>query len=91
MAIVIKFKHEGFPASKYHEAIKKLEASGQGNPKGRLYHICYGDSNEVDILDVWDSMENFEMFGKTLVPILHSLGVTLRPPDIQDIFGIVKG
>jgi hypothetical protein len=91
MAIVIKFKHEGFPASKYHQAIKQLESSGQGNPKGRIYHVCYGDSNEVDILDVWESMEDFEAFGETLIPILTSLGVTLRPPDIQEIFGIVKG
>ena len=91
MAVVIKFKHEGFPESKYHEAIRQLEASGQGNPKGRSYHVCYGDSNEVDNLDVWDSMEDFEAFGNTLVPILTSLGVTLHPPDIQEIFGIVKG
>ena len=91
MAIVIKFKHQGFTENKYHEAIKQLESSGQGNPKGRIYHICYGDSNEVDILDVWESMEDFEAFGKTLIPILTSLGVKLLPPNIQEIFGIVKG
>ena len=56
MAIVIKFKHAGFSATKYHEAIKQLEAAGQGNPKGRSYHVSYGDSNGVDILDVWESM-----------------------------------
>jgi len=90
MAVVIKFKHEGFPASKYHQVIKQLEASGQGNPKGRSFHVCYGDSNEVDILDIWDSMEDFEAFGKTLIPILTSNGVTLGPPDIQEIHGTIK-
>lgn len=91
MAIVIKFKHKGFNASKYHEAIKQLESSGQGNPKGRIYHVCYGDSNEVDILDIRERMEDFEAFGNTLIPILTSLDVTLGHPDIQEIFGIVKG
>ena len=91
MAVVIKFKHEGFPVSKYNEAIKKLQTSGEGSPKGRSYHVCYGDKNEVDILDIWESMEDFEAFGKTLVPILTSLGVNLGKPDIQEIYGVIKG
>ena len=91
MAIVIKFKHKGFTAAKYQHAIKQLKASGLGNPNGRSYHVSYGDSNEVDIFDVWESMEEFEAFGKTLVPILTSLGIDLGHPDIQEIFGIVKG
>ena len=91
MAIVFKFKHVGFTESKYHEAIKKLQEAGEGNPKGRSYHVCYGDKNEVDILDIWDSMEDFEAFGKTLIPILTSLGVKLKQPDVQEVFGIEKG
>lgn len=91
MAIVIKFKHKGFSATKYQEVIKKLESVGAGNPKGRSYHVSYGDSNEVDIFDIWESMEDFEAFGKTLIPMLSSLGVELGHPDIQEIFGIIKG
>jgi hypothetical protein len=91
MAVVIKFKHKGFTSIKYHEAIKKLEAVGQGNPKGRSYHVSYGDSNGVDIFDVWESMEDFEAFGKILIPILNSLNIDLGQPDIQKIFGTVKG
>ena len=91
MAIVIKFKHAGFTKAKYNEAIKQLEAVGQGNPKGRSYHVSYGDSNGVDILDVWESMEDFEAFGKILIPILNTLSIDLGQPDIQKIFGIIKG
>jgi hypothetical protein len=91
MAIVIKFKHAGFTAAKYNGAIKQLDAAGQGNPKGRSFHVSYGDSNGVDILDVWESMEDFEAFGKILIPILTSLNIDLGQPDIQEIFGVVKG
>ena len=91
MAVVIKFKHAGFTATKYHEAIKQLENAGQGNPKGRSYHVSYGDINGVDILDVWENLEDFEAFGKILIPILTSNGVELGKPDIQEIYGIVKG
>jgi len=91
MAVVIKFKHAGFTEAKYQEAIKKLADAGQGNPKGRSFHVSYGDSNGVDILDVWESMEEFEAFGKILIPILTSLKIDLGQPDIQKIFGIIKG
>jgi hypothetical protein len=91
MAIVIKFKHKGFTAAKYNQAVKQLQEAGLGNPKGRSYHVSYGDSNEVDIFDIWESMEEFEAFGKTLIPILTTLGIDLGNPDIQEIFGIIKG
>ena len=91
MAYVVKFKPVGFTADKYHETIKQLEAAGAGNPKGRSYHVSYGDPNGVDITDVWDSMEDFQAFGVTLVPIMNSLGVDPGTPDVQEIHGIVKG
>jgi hypothetical protein len=91
MSLVVKFKPEGFTAARYLETIKQLEAAGAGTPKGRSYHVCYGDANGVDITDVWDSMEDFQAFGQTLVPIMNSLGVDPGKPDVQEIFGIVKG
>lgn len=91
MAIVIKFKHLGFTEAKYLDVIKLLQDAGQGNPKGRSYHVCYGDTNEVNILDVWESMEDFEAFGEILIPILSAMDVKLGVPDIQNIFGIIKG
>ena len=91
MAVVIKFKHAGFTEAKYQDAISKLAAAGQGNPKGRSFHVSYGDSSGVDILDIWESMEEFEAFGKILIPILTSLKLNLGKPDIENIFGIIKG
>ena len=91
MAFVVKFKPAGFTAEKYKETIKQLNAAGAGAPKGRSYHVCYGDPNDVDITDVWDSMEDFEAFGVTLIPIMKSLGVDTGHPDVQEIHGIVKG
>jgi hypothetical protein len=91
MAFVAKFKPAGFTAAKYLETVKQLEAAGAGSPKGRSYHVSYGDANGVDITDVWESMEDFQAFGQTLVPIMNSLGVDPGKPDVQEIFGIIKG
>jgi len=91
MSFVLKFKLSGFTIAKYEEAIKQLNAAGAGAPKGRSYHVCYGDPDGVEITDVWDNMENFQAFGQTLVPILQSLGVDPRQPDVQEVHNIIIG
>ena len=91
MAFVVKFKPAGFTAAKYQETIKQLVAAGAGSPKGRTFHVSYGDPNGVDITDIWDNMEDFKAFGVTLIPIMKSLGVDTGQPDVQEIHGIIKG
>lgn len=91
MPFVFNFKPSGFSAAKYDEVIKQLNAAGAGNPKGRSHHVCYGDPNSVHVTDVWDSMEDFQAFGQTLLPIMHSLGADPGQPDIQQVHNIIKG
>ncbi|MGH7452464.1 MAG: hypothetical protein ACRENG_14045 [bacterium] len=91
MAIGITFTPASMNAAKYDECIKRLEKAGASAPKGRLYHACYGSSDQLRVFDVWDSMESFEQFGQTLMPILQQLGVDPGKPDIREIHNIIKG
>ena len=91
MSFVLTFTTPGMTADKYDEAVKKLDAAGAGTPKGRSYHVCYGDSNGVRVTDIWDSMEDFQAFGETLVPILQSLGLDPGQPDVQQVHNIIAG
>jgi hypothetical protein len=45
----------------------------------------------VHIFDVWDSMEQFEKFGETLVPILSDLGVDPGQPGVSAIHNVQNG
>ena len=91
MSFVLNFAPSGFTVAKYDETIKKLNAAGAGSPKGRSYHVCYGDPNGVHVTDIWDSMEDFQAFGKTLVPIMDSLGVDPGQPDVKEVHNIIVG
>ncbi len=91
MSFVLKFTPAGFTAAKYDECITKLNAAGAGAPKGRTYHVCYGDPDGVNVTDVWDTMEDFDAFGQTLMPILQSLGVDPGQPDVQSVRNIIIG
>ena len=91
MSFVLNFKPSGFPIATYKEVVKQLEAAGAGSPRGRSYHVCYGDPNNVQVTDVWDNMEDFQTFGKTLVPIMQELGADPGQPDIQEVHNVIIG
>lgn len=91
MAIVTRFTPQGLNAAKYDEAIRRLEAAGAGAPAGRLYHVCFGNKEELRVSEIWDSMENFEEFGKTLMPIIQDIGVDPGQPEIVEVHNIIKG
>ena len=91
MSFVLHFRPAGFPLDAYKEVIKQLEAAGAGSPKGRSYHVCYGDPNNVQVTDVWDSMEDFQAFGQTLVPIMQALGADPGQPEIQEVNNVIAG
>ena len=90
MAIVVKFAISGMSASKYDAVISQLEASGAGAPPGRLHHVSYGSHDSLQVIDIFDSHESLENFGKTLVPILQAAGVTAQP-DVHEVYRIIKG
>jgi len=91
MPFVLNFKPSDFSLAKYNEVIKQLDAAGAGAPKGRTYHVCYGDPNSISVTDIYDSMEDFQAFGQILVPIMHSLGADPGQPDIQQVHNIIIG
>lgn len=91
MAIVMRFASPGFTTEKYDETARRLEAAGAGSPPGRIYHVCFGDPNNLRVSDIWDSRESFDKFGETLRPILKELGIDLGEPEILEVHNIVEG
>ena len=91
MAFVFRFTPQGFTADKYDEVIKRLEEAGEGAPEGRLYHVCFGDKQNLNVSDIWDSMENFEKFGQTMIPIMQGVGVDPGKPEIVEVYNTVAG
>lgn len=91
MSFVLRFTPKNFTAAKYDEAIRQLNAAGAGAPKGRSYHVCFGDPDNLHVSDIWDNMEDFQEFGKTLVPIMHSIGVDPGQPVVIPVHNIIVG
>ena len=89
MSITVIFPPTNMTAEKYDEAIARLEAAGAGSPPGREYHTCFGTSAQLGVVDVWASLEEFEAFGTTLMPILEEVGVEASEPQISETYNVI--
>ena len=89
MAIVVMFEVEGASSSKYDEVIRRLTAIGQRVPDGQMYHICYGDKQRLQVIDVFESQAKLGAFGAKLVPILRDMGIEAKP-TVFEIYNIIE-
>jgi hypothetical protein len=91
MALGFYFTHGGFTPDKYDQVIKQLDAAGAGSPKGRSIHVALESNGEIQVFDVWDSQEEFDAFGETLLPILAAAGIELNDPMVASVHNVISG
>ena len=92
MAILTVFNMPSMDVEKYMQGVKDLEAAGLGTPKGRTYHVAaLQQDGGVMVTDVWDSPEDLDEFGKTLIPVLKKTGVTPVEPKVYPVANVIKG
>ena len=88
MAIVAMFDVKGATAAKYEEVIRRLTDIGQRVPDGQTYHICYGDPQRLQVIDVFESRAQLDAFGAKLMPLLHDMGIEAKPA-VFDVHNII--
>ena len=91
MAIVMIHDVSDGTLAEYDQVISALEATGHGQPPGRLSHVAARKGNGYLVIDVWESQEAFERFGQTLVPLLERAGGRVPAPQIYPVHNIVAG
>ena len=89
MSITVIFPATNMTAEKYDQVIARLDAAGVGAPQGREYHACFGTGDQMRVVDVWSSLEEFEAFGATLMPILAEVGVEVAEPAISETYNVI--
>jgi hypothetical protein len=90
MAILVMFEVNGANSSKYDEVIRRLTAIGQTVPDGQLYHVCYGDRQRLQVINVFESPTKLDAFGAKLAPILQDMGIEAKPTFFE-IYNIIEG
>jgi len=91
MSFVVRFVPKSMSTEKYDEVVRRLDAAGAGSPKGRLYHVAFGPRESLLVSDIWETREDFELFGQTLMPILQEVGVDAGTPEFIEVYNIIVG
>ena len=91
MAFVVRVTPASMSEAQYEETVKRLEAAGEGSPKGRDYHVCFKVDGKLNVSDIWNSKEEFEQFGQTLMPIMQDLGIDAGEPVFLEVYNTIKG
>ena len=89
MAIGIYFAPAAMTSEKYEECLKMLRKAGAAHPPGRAYHASFGPAEKLMVFDVWTSQAAFDKFGKTLMPIMQTLGVDPGKPEVMPIKKVI--
>jgi hypothetical protein len=89
MAIAMYFNPPSFNAAQYDEVDAALEQAGARTPAARTVHVCFGDGDNLQILDVWESQEDFDKFGDTLMPILAEKGIDAGEPMVAPVHSVI--
>jgi hypothetical protein len=90
MAIVAMFEVMGATSVKYDEVIRQLTAMGLKVPDGQMYHICYGDRQRLQVIEVFESRAKLDAFAAKLMPILQEMNIEAKP-TVFDIYNIIEG
>jgi hypothetical protein len=86
MAILIRFAPSGLTSEQYNAVGQKLDEGGHWPPPGLLAHVCFGSSGNLRVSEVWESREQLEQFGETLMPILQEENVDLSgEPELLEV------
>jgi hypothetical protein len=84
--IAVYVKPETLTIEQYDNARKGLQASG-ADMTGRKHHSCFGEDGQLMVFEIWDSQENYDAFGKFLMPVLQDVGIV---PSTQDIMHVAN-
>jgi hypothetical protein len=75
----------------YLDAWKVIDERDLRHPQGRRLHIAWLVGDVLNVVDVWDSLEQQQAFMRDLAPILDQFGMTLDgPPRTGEFIQIVE-
>jgi hypothetical protein len=88
---LVQFNIPGMTARQFDQCWDELRKAGHENPPGLVHHTAAQQGNNWVVVDVWESMEQFNKFGEILMPILKKAGVALVPPVVTPVYYELSG
>jgi hypothetical protein len=87
MSMLVRFSPQGMTTDQYEAVKRRLNEAGHWPPDGLEYHVCFGEPGQLRVSEIWSSNEQFEAFGRDLMPILNDVGISMAgPPEHLEVY-----
>ncbi|HTQ58338.1 MAG TPA: hypothetical protein VMI94_27940 [Bryobacteraceae bacterium] len=83
--VVVSFSPANLNGRRYAEVLQRLSQVTGIPPAGGIFHVCFGEPDRLRVLDVFDTMENYQAFARLLLPIVAEVGIQSGPPEILPV------
>jgi hypothetical protein len=83
---LIQFNFSGVTEKQYDQVWDELRRVGQSHPSGLIYHVASFQGSNCQVVDVWESLNAFEKFGKILTPIMRKIGIPETQPNVRTVY-----
>ncbi len=90
MSILVRFTPTAVTTQQYDESIRRIKEAGDWPPDGLEYHVAFGSDGNLRVSEIWDTREQWEEFGKRLMPLLADIGIEPGEPELLEVHNIVK-
>jgi hypothetical protein len=89
-SLLVRFTPASITTEQYDESVRRLEKSGDWLPEGLELHVAFEAGGKFRVSEIWDSQEQFDAFGKRLMPILEDIGIDPGAPELLEIHNITR-
>lgn len=81
--VVVQFNFPNVSLQQYDAVWNDLRATGNAHPKGLISHVgAPTPDNGLLVVDIWESEEAFNEFGKTLMPLIAKQDFPMIQPQV---------
>ena len=85
--IAVYVRPESLTVEQYDKARAGLDASG-ASTTSRKHHSCFGEDGHLAVFEIWESQQDYEAFGRFLLPVLREVGIAAGPADILSVVNL---
>jgi hypothetical protein len=81
MAVAIEMRFTGATLAQYDDVMRRMDL-GDEAPEGALFHWVAATDDGIVVVDVWETMEQFDRFAREKIgPHTQAAGIE-APPEI---------
>ena len=89
MAICVHLVPVSMNAGQYQKAVEMVADAAGAAPAGRLYHVCFGTGDKLQVIDVWKSQAEWDDFSQYVAKASEQLGVKVASINIEPVQDII--